>query len=276
MLCVGLAEFNAGKTSLTRALLRYLRGLAMSVVGFKPRSGIDLWYGWPVIDAALAEGTFHGRDAKLLWTESTYQPPVAALNPVHRLWCPHGNHRAWNGLPAFLVDRLVLPDRTVFIRNPTVEWPFTDPRLADLLAGAEVHAVETAGDFQRYLPWYTTAAETAHAALRAHVDVVVTESYSNVARPWKSYPTPDWVLAVRPFQLAIYEGARYAAACEVVAGMTLEPDAGRVVDTVVPALEVQVAPVTGDVVAGWERVLARALPEVPGFEASLEASLGPG
>ena len=240
LLVAGANRVDAGKTTVATGLVAHT-----GAPGFKPRAGNDYWYDHDDCRAALEAGRLYGKDARRLAEASTTQVEPEAINPVHRLWRPSpGPDKGLLGQRdrEFLVDRV--GDR--FVRNATVDLPETVAEPLGLDDTIDVDSVERLNDVtaSHHLP--------AQQSLRAKIesqDRAVVESYGDVAMPLPGFE-PDAVVVVEPRRLRLYDGSRYANACEVAPrgqhDGTLEQRVDAVVDLLEPARVASVEPLPSE------------------------------
>ncbi|MFC6991624.1 ATPase [Haladaptatus sp. GCM10025707] len=225
LLVAGSDQVDAGKTTFSVGLLRYIDG-----TGFKPRAGNDHWFDHDDYLVAVSEGRLYGKDASRLAEASAADVTPEDINPVHRLWRP-----APGGGAGLLgrQDREFVCDRAgdAMVVNAMAEVP---GEVADLLADAiEISTVEELNEAmsRHHLPALEACAKRV-----AETERVVVESYADIARPLRGYEA-DAVAIVEPGRARIYDGARYAKACEVAGNSPREGQLEEVVSGVVELIE---------------------------------------
>ncbi|MCU4799330.1 ATPase [Halobacteria archaeon HArc-gm2] len=240
LLVAGSERVDAGKTTFSVGLLE-----RTGAVGYKPRAGNDYWHDHDDWERASADGRLYGKDAKRLVGASPGDADPEDVNPIHRLWHPSPGSGA--GILGsedreFLVDRV----GDQFVVNETVSLP-DDVR--NRLPLVNAHTVSSLDEFNEamarlHVPALHSLASEIEAAQRA-----VVESYGDVARPLADL-APDAVAVVEPTRARIYDGDRYAKACEVATGGPgtgqLEERVGSVVDLVESAATVQLPALAAD------------------------------
>ena len=228
VLVAGNDRVDAGKTTFTVGLLAY-----HDAVGFKPRAGNDFWFDHDDAMRALSDGRLYGKDANRLANASAGTPAPEELNPVHRLWVPSpgpGKGLLGQSRREFLVDRV----GEGFVVNGTVSLPESVRETLPLSDGVVVDSLKELNDQteRRYLPHFQAFAERIRTEARA-----VVESYSDIARPIQGVEF-DAVAVVEPRRVRVYDGTRYAKACEVadssVHDGTMEKRVGDVVSLLDP------------------------------------------
>ncbi|WP_231183927.1 ATPase [Haladaptatus sp. DYF46] len=205
LLVAGGDRVDAGKTTFTVGLLAYMDG-----IGFKPRAGNDFWFDHDDATTALRDERLYGKDAKRLAHASGGDVAPEALNPVHRLWRPapgKGTGLLGQSGREFLVDRV----GDGFVVNGTVSLPDIVRERLPLSDAVVVDSLAELNDQteRRYLPHFRAVAERIRSE-----DRTVVESYSDIARPIQGIEF-DAVAVVEPRRVRVYDGARYAKACEV-------------------------------------------------------------
>ncbi|WP_309492349.1 hypothetical protein [Candidatus Hecatella orcuttiae] len=247
ILVVGLKEVDAGKTTLTLALLDYLRGKGLDVCGFKPRAGNNLWYDFDVLEEALSRGTLYGKDAKLLHQASHTSLPVEVVNPVHRIWGEPTLQRSLSLLPPFILDRITLcgeKTETILVENISAA---SDSRLEELWKGlrsraSKVYRVRDGEGQDSLMEYYNLASDLAYKRVGEAHEVVVIESYGNIALPWPGLRKLDLVLAVEPSRLLAYDPDKYLTAVQLSRKLQGEISTGEVVRLIKPQREMWIPP----------------------------------
>lgn len=233
LLVAGADRVDAGKTTFSVGLLE-----RTGAVGYKPRAGNDYWHDHDDYELATADGRLYGKDAKRLVAASALEAEPEAVNPVHRLWQPSpGSATGILGSEdrSFLVDRV----GDQFVVNGTVSLPDS---LRDRLPLENAHAVTTLDEFNDVMAHLHVPALESLAREIDSTQRTVVESYGDVARPLGELD-PDAVAVVEPSRARIYDGDRYAKACEVATGGPgtgqLEERVGSVIGIVDPLATVQ-------------------------------------
>ena len=246
LLVAGDDEVDAGKTTFTAGLVE-----RTGVRGFKPRAGNGYWYDHDDYRRAVETGRLYGADAKRLAAVSPGDVRPESINPVHRLWLPTpGRGKGLLGREgrAFLVDRMTDDDGTRYVVNGTIELPASAREGLPLADAAIVESLPELNELmaRRHAP--------ALEALAARIDrrgAAVVESYADIARPLSEF-VPDAVAVVGPRRCRIYDGRRYARACDVAGNSPHEGQLEERVVDVVDLLE-PVADLTLPALSGEER-----------------------
>ena len=245
LLVAGSSEVDAGKTTFTAGLVE-----RTGVRAFKPRAGNGYWYDHDDYRRAVETGRLYGKDAKRLAAASPGNVRPEAINPVHRLWLPTPG--AGKGLlgregRAFLLDRVTAPggeDR--YVVNGTVDVP------ADADGGlplASATAVESLPELNELMSRHHAPALAALGERVEDREAAIVESYADIARPLSAF-VPDAVAVVEPRRCRVYDGERYARACDVASGSAhegrLEERVADVTDLLDPAASVTLPALASD------------------------------
>ncbi|WP_254840252.1 ATPase [Natronomonas marina] len=245
LLVAGSSEVDAGKTTFTAGLVE-----RTGVRGFKPRAGNGFWYDHDDYRRAVETGRLYGKDAKKLAAASPGEVRPEAINPVHRLWMPvPGGGKGLLGREerAFLVDRITPPageDR--YVVNGTVNVPEEAERGLPLDEATVVEALPELNDLmaRSHGPALDALGERIESR-----EAAIVESYSDIARPLSAF-VPDAVAVVEPRRCRVYDGERYAKACDVASGSAhegrLEERVGHVTDLLDPAASVTLPALAGE------------------------------
>ncbi|MBD3340576.1 MAG: hypothetical protein GF353_15820 [Candidatus Lokiarchaeota archaeon] len=242
VLVVGLTEKKAGKTSLARALIRFLKERNIKVCGYKPRSGGNLWYHWDIVKEGLLKGTLYGKDAKALFFESDKEVSITTINPVHRIWVPIDDGLKWSELPNFLMDRIMIEEKQIILYNKKIHNPLDDEIFNKLFSNSTIKYISNRSDLESCLPLYKEAEEKAYKELKQKFEYLICESYANIALPWEQNRDLDYVFAIKPFKIKIYDGNRYLKASKIVSSLPLEETTEIYSETLKPIKEISVPP----------------------------------
>jgi predicted P-loop ATPase/GTPase len=237
LLVAGSDRVDAGKTTFSVGLLD-----ETGATGYKPRAGNDYWFDHDDYRRAVDDGRLYGKDAKRLAAAAPGDHLPEAINPVHRLWTPSPG--AGKGLLGqdgreFLIDRVGGPgEEPSFVVNATADLPSELTEHLTLTDARRVSDLDKANAAMADLhkPAMDALADTVRRADRA-----VVESYADIARPLEGYE-PDAVAVVEPRRARIFDGERYANACEVASGSAhegrLEERVGNVMELLDPRAQV--------------------------------------
>ncbi|MEF8790035.1 MAG: ATPase [Haloarculaceae archaeon] len=269
LLVAGADRVDAGKTTFSTGLVH-----ETGATGYKPRAGNDYWFDHDDVRRAVDAGRLYGKDALRLAEASPGDPDPEAINPVHRLWTPvPGPSKGLLGQEgrAVLVDRVGGRGEERWVRNATIDLPGSVRDGLALEGAVEVSSVAGFNDAMREL--HVPATEALGDRIAA-ADRAVVESYADVARPLEGFD-PDAVAVVEPRRARVYDGERYADACEVASGSAregrLEESIRDVLDLIEPRARVELPALTGEQRADPAAVAAE---YAPAYEALLAVALG--
>lgn len=224
LLVAGGDRVDAGKTTFAVGLLAHLgRVTEATPRGFKPRAGNDYWFDHDDVLAALDGRRLYGKDAtRLAGAEGGDRQPET-LNPLHRLWRPTPGRTGLLGARdrTFLADRLRDADgNDRFVVNARAELPEPVREALPLEDAAQVDSVAAFNELmdERYLPAFARLASQVRDA-----DLPVVESYGDIALPLNDVEF-DAVAVVDPGRVQVFDGRRWARACDVASG---SPQEGR-------------------------------------------------
>jgi predicted P-loop ATPase/GTPase len=233
---VGLRDLDAGKTTFAQGVLRTVWRQGEEPVPFKPWSASSLWQHHDAVTRAL-EGDLASRDARRLLAAAGRDADPRLVNPVHRVWRPRSALEAGRGNTVPLLDRVADDDGVAWVVHGDGDLPEPLPGLV-----ADASRVERAPDddalraLQAEL--HVPAVEAAWERLDG-TGWVLTESYSDVARPPGFPGVPDVTLAVEPGRVHRFDGTRWDKALDLRTGVRggsagAEPASPELLDLVSP------------------------------------------
>ncbi|MFO7797402.1 MAG: hypothetical protein ACQERB_11660 [Promethearchaeati archaeon] len=255
ILVAGLRDYKSGKTTLTLSLMRFFTEKDISVCGFKPKSGNNLWYHWKNIKKALEEGTLYGTDAIALHEEMERKVPITLINPVHRLWMPNSDKINFGGLPNFILDRLTLDNEQIIAINNHIKSPVDDKYFKKLISHSKIMDIQNREDLQKLTPLYEKADKSAEKKLLEEFDIVICESYANTGLPWDGINEIDYVFVIEPFYLRIYDGERYLEASRLVSTIRIEQTTQEIVEPIKPLKSVKIPPFSEKIIDEFKKYL---------------------
>jgi predicted P-loop ATPase/GTPase len=230
LLVAGSAEVDAGKTTFTTGFIE-----RTGVRGYKPRAGNGYWYDQDDYRRAVEEGRLYGKDAKKIAAANDGSVRPEAINPIHRLWLPTpGRGKGVLGREGqrFLFDRVTLESDT-YIVNGTTEIP---PAAERAFPFSTAKHVESLPELNKVMAdYHARALEELTVEIDTRGSAIV-ESYADIARPLAEF-RPDAVAVVEPRRCRVYDGDRYANACEVASGSAHEGRLEERVEHVIELLE---------------------------------------
>ncbi|VUT26651.1 MAG: dithiobiotin synthetase [Candidatus Methanolliviera sp. GoM_asphalt] len=256
ILIVGLKDTDAGKTTLARAMLSYLREEGFDACGFKPMAGNNVWYDYDVISEALSEGRLYGKDAKFLRKASGGDVSEELINPVHRLWSepPLINLNLPSSFPSIILDRVTLwsgEPRDILVENKTLSFNNEEEeKLLEKLhhRADDIYKIDDLESLNEITEkYYGQAIRSAYKKLLDRYDPIVIEGYGDVALPWSELDDLDLVVGVEPWHISIYNPDKYLNAVKFsIPTYSNEISTRRIKELVKPVKEVEFLPFRSD------------------------------
>jgi len=256
LMIVGFREEVSGKTTISCAFLRYFLENGINATGFKPLSGNNIWKHYDQVCDTLEEGRLYSNDAKLLKREldGKIDEPIKEelINPVHRLWNEPALIDPLTRIPNFLVDRITFLDdnhlKTILLNNKIASFESLDKEkfLKNLKDSADdiydIEDIETFNTLVRY--YYDKAIYSIYNKIRKDFDLVIIESYGDIALPWNSFfKELDLVIGVEPWNIYVYEPEKYLDAVEITTVSYLkEISTNQIKDLIKPMKKVRYRP----------------------------------
>ena len=117
ILVVGSQSFDSGKTILCKALIYTFIEVGLSLIPYKPHSGISYWKDFDIIQTNLRNKTLLCRDIIRLDEAARSGLPLEILNPVNRISCPipyFKNVKQKQILQEFIAERFTHHDRVSY------------------------------------------------------------------------------------------------------------------------------------------------------------------
>ncbi|MHC1581835.1 MAG: hypothetical protein ACXQT5_02285 [Candidatus Syntropharchaeia archaeon] len=234
ILVVGLCTGHAGKTTLTRSILRCLKEMGIKPCAFKPKAANNLWYDFDVVYESLSRGRLYGMDAKLLREESDTSIREEMINPVHRLW-NEGEQ------PDYILDRIFVDNKTILISKSLMKINRMVEGLFDLLYDKADQIIETTNKdtTTKLFKYYERGIKNSFTEISKNRDVVVVESYSDIALPWEELK-PDIVLGIKPWEISVYDAEKYMMAFDILYGKEISTE--RVAALLEPVKRIRILP----------------------------------
>ncbi|MHC1585609.1 MAG: hypothetical protein ACXQS7_05065 [Candidatus Syntropharchaeia archaeon] len=216
ILVVGTRERDSGKTTIACGLLSYFREIGIRACGFKPRAGNSIWYDFEIVHDSFTQGRCYGKDARLLRLHSEVDLPEEVINPVHRLWAEPPSFVDHLQLPSFICDRVRSPrGEDIFIINKTLPFPHgAEDLLKRVKKRIHISGIQELNLIISRL--YERSTRAAHEIVSKASEVVVYESYGDVALPWSGIKEVDLVLVAEPGYISAYDPKRYLSAFHLV------------------------------------------------------------
>jgi len=224
ILVVGFQTNDAGKTTLCKALIYGFKEAGVTLVPFKPHSGIGYWSQFDVFQRNLENGTLLSSDIMELEGAAQSQIPLEVLNPVNRLSHPvpdTGMMEEKLAFQEFIAERFTHHDgvahRNVYYLNGALNLS----RLRDMQAffvrmrrnAERTHFIRKFEDLvEAYSKNFDRATSSCYARLRDMPLIV--ESFNDAAYPFNHAEDCDTVLCVASNTILWFDGRRYFEAIE--------------------------------------------------------------
>ena len=224
ILVVGLQAYDAGKTTLCKALIHGFKKAEVTLVPFKPHSGIGYWSQFDVFQRCLAKSTLLSSDIMELEAAAESHVPLEVLNPVNRLSGPVLDR----GLPEeklvfqeFMAERFThhdgLTHKNIYYFNGTMNLS----RLRDMEAfylkikrnAQKTHFIRKFEELvEAYSKDFDKATSSCYSRLR-NMPLIV-ESFNDAAYPFNHAEECDTVLCVASNTILWFDGPRYFEAID--------------------------------------------------------------
>jgi len=229
LLVVGFLEYDSGKTSLVLSLLKQLR--KYNFIGVKPVAGHSIWHQYVTVSYSLKLGILVGEDAYKIANLLGMTDMLPLLNPVDLLISPKD--------PYISNGEIEKPFNVVLMRvsncqgNDVVsehyicedvvkDVPPTIRHTIDMLRRRLIPRPKFTNLREVYKFLLERAGNVADTCLKkvyAEYENVVIESFNNAATPTPLSLDVDYVIAVSPGKVYVYDGEKYAEAINVMASV---------------------------------------------------------
>jgi len=205
-LVVGLQPYDAGKTTVCKALIHGFKKAGVTLVPFKPHSGIGYWNQFDVFQRCLAESTLLSSDIMELEAAADSNIPLEVLNPVNRLSGPvfdRGIAEEKLVFQEFMAERFTYHDglthKNIYYLNGAMNFS----RLRDMEAfyvkiKKNAHKTFFVRKFEELEEAYSENFEKATSTCYRQIqdkDLIV-ESFNDAAYPFNNAEDCDTVLCV--------------------------------------------------------------------------------
>jgi predicted P-loop ATPase/GTPase len=224
ILVVGLQPNDAGKTTLCKALIHGFKETGVTLVPFKPHSGIGYWSQFDALQRNLANGSLLSSDIMELEGAAQSLIPLEVLNPVNRLSHPvpdTGMLEEKLAFQEFIAERFTYHDglthKNVYYFNGALNLS----RLRDMQTfylrikknAQKIHFIRKFEDLvEAYSMNFDKATSSCYAGLR-NMPLIV-ESFNDAAYPFNHAEDCDTVLCVASNTVLQFEERRYFEAIE--------------------------------------------------------------
>jgi predicted P-loop ATPase/GTPase len=225
ILVVGLQPYDAGKTTLCKALIYGFKEARITLVPFKPHSGISYWTQFDAFQRSLVKSTLLSSDIMELEAAAESQIPLEVLNPVNRLSGPVLDR----GIPEeklvfqeFMAERFTYHDglthRNIYYLNGTVNLPrLRDMQTFYLRIKRNAQKTCFVRKFEDLVEAYTKNFDKASSSCYRRIEdkPLVVESFNDAAYPFNNAEDCDVVLCVSSNTVLRFEKDKYFEAIEL-------------------------------------------------------------
>jgi len=228
ILVVGLHPFEAGKTTLCKALIHGFKEVGVGVVPFKPHAGISYWSQFGTFQRGVREGQLVCSDIVELEEAARSGIPLEVLNPVNRLSRPaadRGLSEEESVFQEFVAERFTYRRgprrRNVYYLNGTIE--FSRFRGMDALLDMlrqKSEEIQFVKDFKELLSAYANNFEKATTSCYRHIkdQPLIIESFNDAAYPFSEADDCDAVLGISSGTILQFETDKYFDAVRLAEG----------------------------------------------------------
>jgi predicted P-loop ATPase/GTPase len=225
ILVVGLQPHDAGKTTLCKALIHGFKKAGVTLVPFKPHSGISYWSQFDAFQTNLVKSTLLSSDIMELEAAAQSQIPLEVLNPVNRLSGPVLDR----GIPEeklvfkeFIAERFTYHDgiaqKNIYYLNGTVNLSrLRDMQTFYLRIKRNAQKTSFIRNFEDLVQAYSENFDRANSSCYRLVEgkPLVVESFNDAAYPFNNAEDCDAVLCVSSNMVLQFENERYFEAIQV-------------------------------------------------------------
>ena len=225
ILVVGLQPYDAGKTTLCKALIYGFKEARITLVPFKPHSGISYWTQFDAFQRSLVKSTLLSSDIIELEAAAESQIPLEVLNPVNRLSGPVLDR----GIPEeklvfqeFMAERFTYHDglthRNIYYLNGTVNLPrLRDMQTFYLRTKRNAQKTCFVRKFEDLVEAYSKNFDKATSSCFRRIQnrPLVVESFNDAAYPFNGAEDCDVVLCVSSNTVLRFEKDKYFEAIEL-------------------------------------------------------------
>ena len=224
ILVVGLQPHDAGKTTLCKALIHGFKETGVTLVPFKPHSGIGYWSQFDVFQRNLANGSLLSSDIMELEGAAQSRIPLEVLNPVNRLSHPvpdTGMLEEKLAFQEFIAERFThhdgLTHKNIYYFNGALNLGrLRDMQTFYLKIKRNAQKIHFIRKFEELVEAYSTNFEKATSSCYARLQNVplIVESFNDAAYPFNHAEDCDTVLCVASNTILLLEERRYFEAIE--------------------------------------------------------------
>jgi predicted P-loop ATPase/GTPase len=224
ILVVGLLPESAGKSTLCKALIYGVRERGVSLVPFKPHSGISFWSQFDTFQESLTRGSLLSSDIVELEHAADSHLPLEILNPVNRLSRPvldRGMPEEKLVFQEFVAERFTRYDgnsiRNVYFLNGTMNLSrMRGMREFFMTIRKSAEKVVFVRNFQHLVKAYVDNFEKATSTCYRRLEdkPLIIESFNDAAYPFIGAEDCDVVLCVSSNTVLRFKAEEYFKAIE--------------------------------------------------------------
>lgn len=227
VLIVGLQPYDAGKTTLCRALMRGFREAGIDAAPFKPHSGISYWNQFDVFQKNMKMNRLVCEDIIELEEAAQSTLPLEILNPVNRLSAPTATRHLPQerlAFEEFLAERFTHHDGTAHASVYYMKKALGSSKMRGISSYSQsmrrAGEIRPIGNFQDLVRAYDQNFDRATMSCYEHLRdrTLVVESFNDAAYPFRGAKESDVVLCVSPSTVMQLETDRYFGALEMHEG----------------------------------------------------------
>jgi len=224
-LVVGLQAYDAGKTTLCKALIHGFKKAGVTLVPFKPHSGISYWNQFNIFQQSLAKSSLLSSDIMELEAAAESQLPLEVLNPVNRLSGPvldRGMPEEKLVFQEFIAERFTYHDglahKNIYYLNGTMNLTrLRDMETFYLKIKRNAQKTYFVRKFEDLAEAYGKNFEKATSTCYRHIQErhLVVESFNDAAYPFNNAEDCDTVLCVSSNTVLQFDDRKYFEAIEL-------------------------------------------------------------
>jgi len=227
ILIVGLQPFDAGKTTVCKALIHGLKEVGVNLTPFKPHAGISYWSQFDAFQKCLERGSLVSSDILELEEAAQSRIPLEVLNPVNRLSGPSVER----GLPAekqtfreFIAERFTHHENTlrhIYFLNGTINLSqMRDMREFYLRVKKRATKLNFLKSFPGLVKAYVDHFEKATSSSYRHLKErpLIIESFNDAAYPFERADDCKTVLCASLNAIYLLNRDKYFKAVEAHGG----------------------------------------------------------
>jgi len=268
----GVLPEESGKTTLARALIRYLVNSGYHVIPFKPLSGHNLWWQYDSYLMNVKLGILVSEDSIRLWRAAKKRVPLELTNPCDILLSiPDYGHYGYGEFIKMILSRdvysMVSMGRFTLVEEGSVKrviyyrkgFLFDEDFLERMAKEAyRLKEVESYEDFihlhERY---YERAVDSCYKELmRGAHDMMLIEGFNDSVYPWKGVEDSELVVAVAPTVSLVFDKDEFFEAVHLF-GTPYTVEFHRIAELVSPMKIIRLPPLSSKELKDDDRLMKR-------------------